>query len=125
MRSIQRNFLFIWICVLLGIAIVLSLTFAGCSSKTPVEGKATSILNDNGANKYASDFSNTAKIVEDTPCVDTDNGINKDVKGKVTNDGMERNDRCISSFLLEFYCDENGKTANQNIRCNCSEGKCV
>jgi hypothetical protein len=107
--SIQHNFLFIWIAVLLGMALVLSLTLSGCSSglrtNVPVDGKATNVLNDaNG-------------------CVDSDGGINKDVKGEVTFNGNVTKDECVGPFLVEYYCD-NGKPSNQNFKCDCSKGIC-
>jgi len=106
-HTIQRNFFFIWILVLLGVAIVLTLTLTGCSGiSAPVDGKATSVLSQPQAD-----------------CTDSDGGINKDVQGTVVSNGIKRTDLCYGPFVVEYYCD-NGKLANVNVRCNCSEGKC-
>ncbi len=104
--SLQRNFLFIWILVLLGLAIVLSLTFSGCSSGTsansqnaesppvaPAEGAATSVLG----------------------CTD--------INGTVSSEDETRKDMCIEPFFVDYYC-ENGKIENINKRCECENGKC-
>ncbi len=118
-NHIQRNFLFVWVLVLLGIALVLSLTFTGCSVKTPelpVEGKASGVLNEGTGSAEE-----TAVVAN---CEDSDNGLNKEVKGTVRVEGMRRMDKCFGPFLVEYYCEE-GEIANQNFRCECSEGKCV
>ena len=116
MHSFQRNFLFIWICVLLGIALALSLTFAGCAKEDiPMEGKATSILNDE----------QTEKPDEQNPCIDSDGGIEIEVNGTVTTaDGKTAKDECVSAFLIEYYC-EDGDIRNKNVRCFCRGGECI
>ncbi|MBW3023235.1 hypothetical protein KY308_03970 [Candidatus Woesearchaeota archaeon] len=116
-RLIQKNFLFLWVLVLLTIAIVLSLTFSGCSSseapevseqpqvvaesqpETPATGKATSVL-----------------------CSDSD-GQDKLTKGRVTVGNISYVDKCASPFLIEYYC-EDGAVANKIFRCECEGGAC-
>ena len=111
LQGLQRNYFFVWVIMLLGIALVLTLTVASCSSKSglqigpsgnvPVEGRATNLL-----------------------CVDSDNGINTAEKGNATYRGNLSKDECFGPYLVEYYCDS-GKLANKNIKCNCSKGKCV
>jgi len=112
---IQRNFFFIWILMLLGIAIALTLSLSGCSSvvkvNAPVESKATEVLNQAQPTQVQSS------------CSDSDSGIDPKVKGTVTAGEVKRTDTCLSPFLVEYYCD-NGEIANKNIRCECSNGKC-
>ncbi len=113
MHPIQRNFLFLWILMLLSMALVLSLTFTGCSGNTvsaPVQGKATSALG------------NSAPV--QAGCSDSDNGIDQSVKGIVTVGGTGYADKCVGPFLVEYYC-EDGKMTSKNIRCECSKGQCV
>ena len=114
LHALQRNFFSIWIFVLLGIAIALTLTFTGCSSgsevKLPVEGRATSVLGE--------------EAPAGTACHDSDGGINKEIRGTVTFGNRTVSDECVGPFLVEYYCDD-GRLANQNIRCDCSAGKCI
>ncbi len=61
-------------------------------------------------------------------CFDSDDGINKDIAGKVT--GMlngqefEFSDTCIRGHhVIEYYCEEN-TYKNQNFACQCTDGAC-
>jgi hypothetical protein len=113
-QAIQRNFLFLWILVLLSMALVLSLTFAGCSSSvktvyTPASGQATSPA--------------VAEQPKAIGCEDTDKGIDTTVDGEVVYNGETYRDKCVSPFIIEYYC-ENGNLASKNIRCECSRGIC-
>jgi hypothetical protein len=64
-------------------------------------------------------------------CVDSDNGLTKEVAGKVTGtiDGEEYTlyDKCVAGLLIEYFC-EDGKYQNQNLRCpeetECLAGAC-
>lgn len=111
-HTVQRNFLFIWIIMLLGMALVLSLTFTGCSSNIQVSSENKSQASSTTGNAVA------------TGCSDTDGGQDQNVKGFITLNGETKDDTCIGPFLVEYYCD--GDTiANKNIKCECSKGKCV
>jgi len=103
-RNVQQNFLFIWILVLLGMALVLSLTFTGCSSNIQV----------NSENKSQAAASPTTGNAVATGCSDTDGGIDQTVKGNVTLNGEKMDDTCVGPFLVEYYCDGE-KIANKNI----------
>ena len=56
-------------------------------------------------------------------CVDSDNGINKYVKGKVSASQNSEEDQCLGENLLEYYC-ENDSILKQSIKCNCNDGVC-
>ena len=63
------------------------------------------------------------------PCLDSDGGLNEDVKGAVTSGGATVQDSCASAEAVsEYYCD-NGKAASKDIICGtgmaCSGGQCV
>ncbi len=65
-----------------------------------------------------------------TDCVDSDGGINKAKKGRVSGYDAEgvfikdEADRCLPPFLIEYYC-EDGIVKSKNIRCQvCDRGLC-
>ena len=67
-----------------------------------------------------------AAVIELDSCEDSDGGMDKNVEGTVSVDGKEFDDQCVAGLVIEYYCD-NGKAANQNMRCDneCISGRCV
>jgi len=111
--QIQKNFLFVWILVMLAIAAVLTLTISGCSKDT------TDITGGPVANAPA------AVQADASGCVDSDGGKDTAVRGKVTAGNSSYMDKCADPFLVEYYC-ENGQAETQNFRCEkgCDSGAC-
>jgi len=112
---IERNFLSIWIFVLLGLALVLLLLFSGCAKKEEIKSEEKKEISESIQTKGS--------------CIDSD-GINEKIKGSVrgsfeNGSSYVFNDRCEGSiFLIEYYCDEN-TPINKNFRCECEKGACV
>lgn len=64
-------------------------------------------------------------VSKDTPCADSDSGINQKVKGTVI-DNIENavyTDQCLGASLIEHYC-ENNRHQQKEIPCSCNEGIC-
>ncbi len=76
-------------------------------------------------------------LVEETPCIDSDGGKNYGEKGEIRGvnpTGYESpngwRDRCSGkTFLLEYFCNQDGKVEYESIRCSgeagCQDGRCV
>ena len=64
-------------------------------------------------------------ISKETPCVDSDSGVNQKVKGVVM-DNVENGvyeDQCLGTSLIEHYC-ENNRHQQKEIPCSCNNGVC-
>ena len=117
-QTIQKNFLFIWILVLLTIAVVLTLTFNGCSPVTTVQ---------KSENTAAAANATIPQDLQPQPqaCIDSDAGKDTTIRGKVAVGNVSYMDKCSGPFLIEYYC-ENGNVVTQNFRCEkgCDNGAC-
>ena len=68
-----------------------------------------------------------------TPCVDSDNGLNFNVKGTVTKGSLSYTDYCGaqqtngSQYLLEQYCDVNANAVQYTYLCpnGCNNSACI
>ena len=115
--QLQRNYLIIWIAVLLSIALVLMLLLSGCSRSSRVVVKPTP----------------TVAVIESGPsCTDSESLPDIALKGIVSGsyaNGTEFlfEDACISElYLVEYFC-EGDHPANQNFICKtgCRLGRCT
>ena len=111
----ERNFLFVWVLVLLAIAAALVLS--SCTKQETAEQKTT----EQAAEETAPVEQSPAQIAG---CMDSDGG-DSSVKGKVTVGNTSYTDKCAEPFLVEYLC-ENGAVATQNFRCErgCDKGAC-
>jgi len=64
-------------------------------------------------------------VSKDTPCADSDSGVNQKVKGIVidNNKNAVYEDQCLSTSLIEHYC-ENNRHQQKEIPCGCNDGVC-
>jgi hypothetical protein len=73
-------------------------------------------------------FSKSFKVPQ---CLDSDKGINNQLKGTLdyTGNTIKRSytDSCSENMLTEYYCDKNNLMAFVKVRCpvGCSVGRCV
>ena len=98
----------------LTIAIVLTLTMSGCSA-------------DNSSVKETETPAQVESSTQITAqCTDSDLGKDTSLKGKVSLGNQSFLDKCVSNFVIEYYC-EDGQALSQNFRCenNCDNGACV
>ena len=112
----QRNFLFIWVLVLLTAAAVLTLTLSGCAKQEAAPAQQTT------QTSAVPSQQNPASVAG---CIDSDGGKDTTVKGKVTVGNTSNMDKCADPFAIEYYCN-NGQIATQNFRCQngCDNGAC-
>jgi hypothetical protein len=112
----QRNFLFIWVLVLLTMAAVLTLTLSGCAKQEAAPAQQTT------QPEAAPSQQNPAPVAG---CIDSDGGKDTTVRGKVSSGNTSYMDKCADPFAIEYYCD-NGQVAVQNFRCEkgCDNGAC-
>ena len=114
-QTMQKNFLFIWVLVLLAIAAVLTLTLNGCAKQETAPATQP-------AAQAAPSQQSPALVAG---CIDSDGGKDTTIKGKVTVGNTSYVDKCADPFMIEYYC-ENDQAVTQNFRCDsgCDKGAC-
>jgi len=72
-------------------------------------------------------FCYKGECVKYANCTDSDNGLNYELKGKVTtNDFAVHEDYCKNSgTLVEYYCSSDDRAFSETKACNCDDGACV